>query len=73
MRFDLHDSRLDTRNFDDLPQGITHCFFVAVPLCAIEMSKSHLQRGPGRLLGFGQIRYERAEPDSGHRTSSGFS
>ena len=52
------------------PQRITHRRFVAVAFCAIEMSKTHFERGLGGLLGRDEIRNQRAESDRGNRTRS---
>src|ERR1700677_223927 len=48
----------------------THRFFIAVTLCAIEMSETHSQCSLDGLLGLDRIRNQRAESDNGDRTRS---
>jgi len=70
LRGNEHVLALNRSGREHLTQRITHRFLIAVPLCAIEMSKPDFQCSLGRLLCCGEIRNERAEPDSGHRTLS---
>jgi hypothetical protein len=70
LRGDEHVLALKHSGREHLAQRITYRFFIAVPLCAIEMSKPDFQRSLGRLLRCGEIRDERAEPDSRYRTLS---
>ena len=49
---------------------ITNRFFIAVAFRTIEMSKSHFQRGLGRLFGSERIGYQRAKPDGGDGASA---
>lgn len=56
--------------FEHFPHRVSHRFFIAVSFRTIEMAKSHLQGGLGRLFGCAGSRNERAVPDGRNRTGA---